>query len=260
VLCAGGARADDPQPASEDAVWEACSAAYERAQVERHQGRLRAARASLVACLAPACPATARSDCGKWLGEVEASLPTVVLDARDAGRQLADVRVTIDGAELARRLDGVGQPVDPGTHRFRFEAPGRPPIERQLTVLEGERNRRIVVEWNPVSAARPEQSASRASVVGPLVLGGIGVVALGSFGYFGLTSIDRENDLEESCAPTRTCPAEDLDAVYARRAVADVSLGVGLVAIGVATVWLVSELSRGSPPATARAPRPLWRF
>jgi len=64
-----------------------------------------------VACSNPACPAVVKRDCDQWLTEMDASLPSVVVAARDAtGRDLVDVRVTIDGTVLTQSWDGTMHP------------------------------------------------------------------------------------------------------------------------------------------------------
>ncbi|WP_437663463.1 hypothetical protein [Sorangium sp. So ce1182] len=124
----------------------ACAAAYERAQGLRRDGKLIAAREALIACSQPTCPAAAVADCGPWLAEVEKSLPSVVIAARDAGgRERLDVRVLVDGRLLAAALDGKALPVDPGPHTFRYEPAGGPAVEERVLIREGEKNRAITV-------------------------------------------------------------------------------------------------------------------
>ncbi|WP_438011704.1 hypothetical protein WME89_25535 [Sorangium sp. So ce321] len=135
----------------------ACAAAYERAQGLRRDGKLIAAREALIACSQPTCPAAAVADCGPWLAEVEKSLPSVVIAARDAGgRERLDVRVLVDGRLLAATLDGKALPVDPGPHTFRYEPAGGPAVEERVLIREGEKNRAItVILGSPPAGAPP---------------------------------------------------------------------------------------------------------
>ena len=73
------------------------------------------------------------------------------------------------------------------------------------------------------------------------MLGGVAVAGLGSFGYFSLTGKSKQSDLEDSCAPR--CSDEDYDNMQRNFVIADVSLGVALIAGGVAT-WLVLDGSK----------------
>jgi hypothetical protein len=72
------------------------------------------------------------------------------------------------------------------------------------------------------------------------VLAGVGVVALGSFGYFGISGHARASDLKDGCGQTKTCDPADVDSARSKYLVADVSLGIGVVALGAAAaVWLL---------------------
>jgi hypothetical protein len=63
----------------------------------------------------------------------------------------------------------------------------------------------------------------------------VGAAALGTFAGFAFAGRSRENDLADHCAPT--CPASDRDAILRDYRVADVSLAVGALAVGVGA-WL----------------------
>ena len=107
---------------------KACVDVHERAQELRQAGHLVAARDQLTTCSETPCPALIRTDCAQWLLEVDGIMPTIVLGARDAaGADLADVKVTCDGREIATRLDGRVVPIDPGEHVLHFEHDGSPP-------------------------------------------------------------------------------------------------------------------------------------
>ena len=74
VLATCPARAQEPP--ADDAVKQRCKQAYEAAQEHRLAKRLIEARHELRACVVDACPAFVRKDCGTWLDEVEAAIPT----------------------------------------------------------------------------------------------------------------------------------------------------------------------------------------
>src|SRR5262249_40486702 len=66
-------------------------------------------------------------------------------------------------------------------------------------------------------------------------LGGVGVAALGVFSGFAISGLSARGDLDEkNCRPN--CPEADLDVVRGRFLVADISLGVSVVALGAATL------------------------
>ncbi|WP_437518023.1 hypothetical protein [Sorangium sp. So ce1099] len=323
----------------------ACAAAYERAQGLRRDGKLIAAREALIACSQPTCPAAAVADCGPWLAEVEKSLPSVVIAARDAGgRERLDVRVLVDGRLLAAALDGKALPVDPGPHTFRYEPAGGPAVEERVLIREGEKNRAITVflgappaggpsSPRPLAAPAASASPSRAPhappaapalaapaapplaapaapalaapaapplaapplaapplaapplaapplaaprlaapaappltapaeppAVPPLAwaAGGVGVAGLGVFAVVGALSLDAEAELRATCAPR--CPGDDVRAIRVQHAVADVGLGVGVVALGAAAwLYLTRPAAATPPPARASALRPALR-
>jgi hypothetical protein len=99
-------------------------------------------------------------------------------------------------------------------------------------------------------AEAPSAQGSRLSPpLGTFVAAGVGVVALSSFAYFGITASNDAADLRRECKPN--CPVDQVDAVRSKLVVANVSLGVGVVALGVAGVlWLVRG-SSAPKPATA---------
>src|SRR5205814_1618210 len=97
----------------------------------------------------------------------------------------------------------------------------------------------------------PDHGSGGHTPVLAYVLGGVGILGLGSFTYFGLTSKGDLSNLKDTCAPY--CAQNDLDSVKTRMLVADISLGVGIVALGVATYLFVTNGSNATPKTTASA-------
>lgn len=219
------------------------------------------------ACSAAECPKVVRSDCAKALAQLEESQPSIVVAAQDtAGADLQGVRVQIDGRTVTSRLDGSPIVVDPGEHVFDYAADGYPPISQKLVIRVSEKNRLVRVTFqSPVKEpprepapdkpqpARPSEGGGGAPVLA-YVLGGVGVLGLGSFAYFGLTSKGELQDLRSSCAPY--CDQGQLDDVKTKMLVADVSLGVGIVALGAAAVLFLTHSSSSSSTSVARVDRP----
>ncbi|WP_437282945.1 hypothetical protein WME90_20945 [Sorangium sp. So ce375] len=254
---------------------QACAAAYERAQGLRRAGRLIEARDALVTCSQPTCPAAAVADCGPWLAEVEQSLPSVVVAARDAhGRERLDVRVLVDGRPLAAALDGKALPVDPGPHTFRFEPATGPAVEERVLIREGEKNRPLTVTLGaereraaapasprplapPPASPRPLAPPPAEPSVPGLVWasGAVGVAGLAVFAVAGALSLRAEADLRATCAPR--CAKEEVRAIRVQHAIADVGLGVGVVALGAAAWLYMTRPAAAQPPkAGATALRP----
>src|SRR5262249_6910200 len=141
----GRARAADEE--SPESAKLACVHRHEDAQLARRTGKLLAARAALPACSREACPGAVRGDCVEWLEEVNRSVPSVVITARDRGLDVVDVRVFLDGELVTTRLTGSALEADPGEHHFRFVAARGPVVERTVLMSEGLRNRPIDVEF-----------------------------------------------------------------------------------------------------------------
>jgi len=224
---------------------DACLSSYESAQRLRLETKLRAAKAALVTCARAECPDVLRRDCSRWLGEVEKSLPSVVVAARRGATDVTEVRVVIDGDIVAESLDGSAITLDPGKHAFRFELDGAPAVERSLLIVAGEKDRAIEVSFEAPADAKQTAAPSALPVY---ALGALGVVALGSFAYFGLSSHAKREDL---AACKGHCPEDDVDEVRREQLVADVSLGVGLVALG-AAAYLHFGRAGGPPKQEAR--------
>jgi hypothetical protein len=249
ALASAGARA---------APAESCVPAYERAQELRTEGKLRAARAQLLACAQPACQGFIRSDCGKWLDEVTAGIPTVVFAARRDGRDTDQVRVTAGGEVVAERLDGRAVAVDPGKHRFRFEASDGAAGEAEILAIEGQKRRVVQIDLRLPAAVVPPVAAPPAPIALPwharrplrFALAGVGALGLGGFAVLGWTGWRKEKDLSGTCAPA--CGSGPVQSVRTRYLLADISLGVGLAAAG-AAVYLHFRHRAGPPERDAGA-------
>lgn len=238
-----------PAFAEESPSKEVCLDAYTRSQPLRRDGKLSEARKALLVCARDPCPKQLQPDCVGWLDEVEKAMPSVVLGAKDAdGKDLTQVRVFVDDQPFARSLDGRSVELDPGDHVLRFEHEGRR-VEQTVVVKEGDKQRRVNVTFpsrkeatSPKPARRAEPSSSGAP---PLAwaLGGLGIVALGSFAYFGVTGVSERSDLD-SCKPN--CPSDDVRSVDRKFWIANISLAVAAVSLGGATYLFVS--SEGSRP------------
>jgi hypothetical protein len=251
---------------------EACVAASDQAQTLRDEGKYRAARLQLLACSRDACPGLVRHDCEKWLSDLDANQPTVVLGARDPkGTDAPSTRVLLDGAVLTSHLDGKPIAVDPGEHTFRYEATGAAPVEQHAVIRVGEKNRMLTAVVMPLapsaaslappstaeSAAEPATHGLRVPPVS-IALASLGGVAAVSFAYFGLSGRSDVSDLRATCAPN--CTQSQVDSAHTKLIVADVSLGVGIVALAGAAWFFFTSGSQGSPQsAMVRAdvePRP----
>jgi hypothetical protein len=211
---------------------DACIAAYEQTQTLRKDGKILEANENAAICARESCPAILAKDCSRWHAELDASTPSVVFEARSpSGSELTSVRVSVDGTPLVDRLDGKAVAVDPGKRTFRFVAEGADPVEQELLVREGEKNRKISVE---LAAEAPPSPVSRPVPLGVWLFGGATVAALAVTTVFTIDGLARKSDLD-ACRPS--CAPADVDAMSASFTVADVALGAAAMS-GLATLYL----------------------
>lgn len=94
------------------------------------------------------------------------------------------------------------------------------------------------------------------------IVGGIGVVGIISFAIFGLSGKGDVSDLEKTCKPN--CKESDVDSARTKLIIADISLGIGVVALAVATYMVLTRPkidAEVTPPKAAKAPerRSTWQ-
>jgi hypothetical protein len=243
-------------PARADVKGE-CVNASTKGQSLRDGAKLRDAREQFVQCARDACPAIVKKACADWLAEVDARLPTVVFRAQLAdGSDAVGARLSLDGAPLGHGLDGAAIAIDPGEHTLRFERDGAAPVDQRVVVVEGEKGRVVTGRFAaPEGAAASSTPAADEAPRGgrkltPLVvvLAGVGVVGLASFTGFGLKATGDLDQLRQTCAPY--CSSSQLSTVKTEALVADLSLGVGIVALAGATYVFFTQ-DRTPKPAEA---------
>jgi hypothetical protein len=214
-----------------------CEETYVDAQRHQRDGKLLEARTALVRCAQRDCPRTAQTDCAQWMAEVEARLPTIVVRALDAeGRDVVDAEVELDAVKIenpARALE-----LDPGVHQLRVGAPGFLPREETITTFEGEKNKRIDIVLAPIAlSAPPPPERSDGMPIWIYVTGGAGLLGMGSFAYFAVTSTREYENLRATCAPH--CSESQTDPVERKQLVADLSLTAGIVGLASALVGVL---------------------
>ena len=233
---------------------DTCIKNFEESQVYRQQSRLVEAQDALRVCARSDCPALVSAKCAEWLAEVDRALPTVVFGAQADGVDTADVRVLERGTLLSANVDGRAIPMNPGEHLFRFEHAGSAPVERTVVLREGEKRRAVSVAFAapprreppaavtaapaPVPASAASGSERRRVPTATWLLGGLGVVALGSFAYFGVSALDRSSTLRDTCAPT--CANSDVADIKTKNTISGISLGVALASLGAAAYFFFS--------------------
>jgi hypothetical protein len=238
----------------------ACLRASDSAQQLRAAGKLVAARDALKSCVLDECPPVVREACSQWMGEVTASLPTIVIGARDGdGKDIVDMKVSIDGVVVTEHLGGRALPIDPGRHKMHYEAAGGAVLDDEILVREGEKNRALTVAF-PGAPKPPGQAAagglssgatetpvgSRTASTGNTVIGtvvaAVGAAGLGTALYLDLNATSDVNAIKKlPCAGTGTCPSSRVDSDELEYDLAGVALGVGIVAVGLATYVFIGK-------------------
>jgi hypothetical protein len=204
-----------------------CLAASEASLKANSDHHLRAERASLLVCAATSCPADIRRECIRRVDEVNAALPSIIFEVRDAaGADVNDVKVTVDGEALTDRLDGMAVAVDPGPHTFSFEVAGEAAVQKHLVIREAQKDRREVVSLStgappevfsqltrePLRSApiNPPQAHSGLGLPRALAIGAaaIGLAALGAGTIFGGVAWAKRDSARNEC-PGAVCNSED---------------------------------------------------
>jgi hypothetical protein len=250
-------------PRSAQAQEDACTRSYTENQRLRKQGKLKAAREQLLACVSPTCPAMVQTDCANWLTQLDQQLPSIIIAATGPdGREVANVAVRDGTALIAGSLDGRPIVLDPGQHDLEFLFAGVPAVKQSIVVREGEQNRRISVSfapvWTPPPRAIAPERGYELSIAGAVV-GGLGIASIAAFVGLGVSGQSEFDELRETCgagappADRFTCPENDIDPVELKLTAADVLLGVGagLTAIGLTLV--IIDLTTAPESGTLQA-------
>jgi len=259
-----------------------CVQASDKAQQLRVAGKLVQARDTLRTCVQDACPSVVREACSQWLNEVNASLPSIVIGAKDSdGKDILDLKVSIDGEVVSEHLGGRALPIDPGRHKMRYEKADGTVLEEDILVGEGTKNREVTVVFpgpkkptpaaggaggeglQPVAPVGASKGASAGNTAFGTVLAVVGAGALGTALYLDLSTTSDINNMRSTCAATApNCPQSRVDSDRLDYDLAAVGLGVGVVAVGLATYIFLGH-PFGSPAAepspAKQASRPSFR-
>jgi hypothetical protein len=213
VALSSPSRAEDAPSDKSDKDKKACLDAAERGQSLRDDGKYLDARESFLSCARDVCPRILVQSCTRWLRDLDQDAPTIVLGAKnEEGKDVIDVKVSVDGESFATVLDGKPLLADSGRHVLRFERDGSIPVEQEVVLRAGEKARLVSVVLRSVNPpattpgpttttdsmaaeakpAPPEPLFSpRHVTAGALALGAVAAGVTGAF--FALES-DRDKD------------------------------------------------------------------
>jgi hypothetical protein len=253
----------------------ACAAAYQSAQEREQAGHLREAKELLQTCAKSTCGSFLRHACTTRFAQVDSDIPSVIPVVTDeGGAPHVDIEVKVDGEVVTSQLDGHALPVDPGLHEFTFASNGKVFATQKIMIVQGQRNRPIsaslrtgrrpakqlkmdvasadraaggskssessapgVAAVATEEASAPEQPHKKGASPMTWVLGGAGVAALGAGAamiYWGR----KDNQGLTTCStPATNCPQSAVDHIKKLYLAGNVSLGVGVAALG-AAYWV----------------------
>lgn len=279
---AGVSRAEKPSAATTPARrLEICGAAFDEAQAKHRANKLVEAHTLYGTCADPACPAKIKDECTKRLDAVEQATPTVTIVVRDAAGKDLPATITVDN-EPWSGPPGEASVIDPGQHEVIAHVQGEAAARKAtITVAEGEKSRVIALgassggEVASPSRAPTAAIEEKPSLVGPIVLGSAGVVAL--LGGVGLLVIAggeleaRDEQRAKAANPSPGTSAEQIrafndsaasheNAAESTRLLGFVVGGAGVALLGGAVLWYV--LSKPEPSAQlkpAAQPKPAAR-
>lgn len=224
---------------------EQCLDAHSRGQDAKEQGKLSLARKLFLSCAQSACPNAVQNDCSRFVDDLSAQQPSIVLAARDGnGNDLPNTTVYIDGALVVTTLDGRPVDIDPGTHTLKFSNGGKDEVVT-VVIGAGEKGRTVAARFGSPSSRRGNDSVSAPITVerhvmptrrsGPktthpkgamaIAIGG-GALALtgAAVAFYGASRVPGSCSLS-----TNQCSAPPGDPVFAKAASGAQTMNIGIV-------------------------------
>jgi len=202
----------------------------------------------------------------KHLAIVEPKLSKITIEVPSEANE-PGLTVTLDGAPLGAAAWGVGMPVDPGSHQVTANAPNKTPFEQQVDIESGSTTLKIPKLAPAASAAAPrpvdtdtekkpisdETKPGNAKRTAGFVIGGVGIVALGVGGYFGVRAFSKWSDRNDQCVGGCTPAAKSAgDDAKTAATISNIGIGLGVVAVGVGTYLVLSSKASSEPSASQK--------
>lgn len=172
--------------------------------------------------------------------------------------------VQLDGVDVGASSIGVEVPLDPGPHSVTAAAPGYKPYSATVELKEREVTKvTLELEVNPEPVAPPpkervvivpQEKGPNRTV--PYVIGGAGIVLLGTGGALFALRQSNKAELEKDCPDPDHCGKSNedtYDKVKLYGVLAPVAAGVGVAAIGTAVALIVFEKKPEKKSATPKA-------
>jgi hypothetical protein len=127
-------------------------------------------------------------------------------------------------------------------------------VERSEIIVQGVKNRILTLSLPPLAPDRGSAADEAGFPAATYILGGVALIGFGSFAFFGLRGRTRQAELDAQCGPS--CSREFADPIARDYLIADVSLGVGLLATALgAWILIDANSSAGQTPRAASGVR-----
>ena len=193
-------------------------------------------------------------------------MPSVSFRAKnEAGKEIVDVRVLVDGTAVAESIEPRAIPMDPGKYKIRFERKDGTSTEDTIVVRPGEKNKIVEIAFEAPKPAivttapppAPVEAKGGGFRVPWIAWVGLGLGVAGGVGtaVFAVLAKDDENRLRATCAPS--CSPSLRGDPDTKVALANVSLVVGAAGLGLAiasTVFANTVFKEKPAIAAAIAP------
>jgi hypothetical protein len=199
---------------------------------------------------------------------LEPKLSRLSIVVTPATQELEGLTVKRDGVAIGKAAWGTAAPVDPGEHVIEAAATGKKTWTQKL-YLEANADKKFVTvpelealatasnaQTGPAPEPAPAEGQSGTRTVG-FVVGGVGIVALGVGAIFGLSALFKRSDADKLC-PSSPCSnsegVDDSKSAKSTALVADILMGVGIVATGVGAYLVLRSPSQASTTSAKLAP------
>ena len=156
------------------------------------------------------------------------------------------MKVYVDGAAVTDRLDGKPVQMDLGKHTVKFEYQGQTK-EEEVIIGAGQKNRNVTVTFGAAAAARrrvrrlPGPARPRRRARSFPRSWSAASASSRSEASRSSGSAERATSAISRARASRTAPQSDVDKARTKLIIADISLGVGIVALGVATYMFLTR-------------------
>lgn len=201
-------------------------------------------------------------------------IPKLVIE-RGEGAEAATIE--LDGVALGASSIGVEVPIDPGPHAVQAKAPGHKQYMSTVEVSE-QQVEKITVTLDKVAVDEPSTTGPkdegpvvvaqphRPSRLIPYAIGGFGAAALIGSGVFYILQRGKDSELQTLCGNDHDCTnsnprpltlaqqsdARDMNSkLKLYSTLTQISAVAGVVALGTATVLILTEPKQAKPAATA---------